>query len=302
TSRSELWFDDGNIVLAVGGTAFRVYKGLLSKSSTIFAGMLSAPRSAFAEKFDGCDVIRLRGDEPADVARVLQLIFCGPDLYSDGKPVGFSIVASWIRIADKYEMRRILDHALARLRSFFGDDESQWRDAFRRQASRSIKVNAEDAIVAVKLAHLTRSFSLLPTALYACCQLPSPTLLCGVFRWDTSGTVEKLSADDIVRCMDSREALTRLNLLSTFQVWNPRVSHMCVDTANCLATLEHQTRAIREGSALNQYTLSATTCEVLGDVCLCVACEEMLRKRLERAQRRHWADLPRIFDLHIPGW
>lgn len=77
---------------------------------------------------------------------------------------------------------------------------------------------------------------------------------------------------------------------------------MCVDTANCLATLEHQTRAIREGSALNQYTLSAMTCEVLGDVCLCVACEEMLRKRLERAQRRHWADLPRIFDLHIPGW
>lgn len=79
TSRSELWFDDGNIVLAVGGTAFRVYKGLLSKSSTILAGMLSAPRSAFAEKFEGCDVIRLRGDEPADVARVLELIFCGPE-------------------------------------------------------------------------------------------------------------------------------------------------------------------------------------------------------------------------------
>lgn len=225
-------------------------------------------------------------------------------LYYDGKPVRFSVVASWIRMADKYKMHRILDHALARLRSFFSDDASQWRDALRNHASRSIKVNAEDAIAAVKLARLTGTFSLLPTALYTCSQLSSPTLLFGVFRDDTSGTVEKLAEDDIVRCLDAREALTRLNLLSTFQVWNPRVSHMCMDTVNCLATFEHQTRAIREGSVVHQYTLSATIREVIGDVCLCVACEEMLRKRLERAQRRHWAELPHMFDLglHISGW
>lgn len=205
-------------------------------------------------------------------------------------------------MAYKYEMHRILDHALSRLQSFFSDDAGQWRDAFKRHASHSIKVTAEDAVVAVNLARLTQTFSILPTALYICCQLPSTSLLYGVFRASADGSKEQLTDDDIVRCMNAREELMRFNLLSTFQIWNPRVSHLCTDTVNCLATLEHQTRVIREASVLHQYTLSATIREVIGDVCLCVACEDMLRKRLERVQRKHWAELPHMFDLHITGW
>lgn len=76
TSRGELWFDDGNLVLAAGGTAFRVYKGILAKSSPVLADVLSEPQP---EKCEGCDVLHLRGDDPVDVARVLELIFCSPE-------------------------------------------------------------------------------------------------------------------------------------------------------------------------------------------------------------------------------
>lgn len=76
-AHSDVWFDDGNVVLAAGGQAFRVYKGLLSKSSAILAERLSAPRSTVVEKFEDCDVVRLRGDHPVDVSRVLEVIFYG---------------------------------------------------------------------------------------------------------------------------------------------------------------------------------------------------------------------------------
>lgn len=204
-------------------------------------------------------------------------------------------------MAHKYEMHRILDHALSRLQSFFTDDAGQWRDAYKKGSNRSIKLLVDDAVIAVNLAHLTQTFSVLPTALYMCCQLPSSTIVSGVIR-NACGPIEKLSDNDVVRCMDARVDLARFNLLSTFQIWNPRVSHLCTDTARCSATLEHQTHAIREGSPRYQYSLSATIREVIGDVCVCAACEEMLQKRLERLQRRHWADLPHVFDVHVPGW
>ena len=79
TRSRELWFDDGNIVLAAGGIGFRVYKGLLSKSSAVLADRLSAPQPAAVETFEGCNVLRLRDDDPVDVACVLELIFCGPE-------------------------------------------------------------------------------------------------------------------------------------------------------------------------------------------------------------------------------
>ena len=71
------WFDDGTIVLiARNAVAFRVYKGLLARTSPVFhdifaIGDADAPDT---EKMDGCAVIHVT-DAPEDLRAFLKLIF-----------------------------------------------------------------------------------------------------------------------------------------------------------------------------------------------------------------------------------
>ena len=72
----DLWFDDGNVVLVAENTAFRLYRGLLTRQSEIFRDMFLMPQSeAIAtETYEGCPVVRMTGDgaeEWVDVLRIL---------------------------------------------------------------------------------------------------------------------------------------------------------------------------------------------------------------------------------------
>ena len=61
-----LWFDDGNIILACGGTGFRVHAGVLSLNCGTFKDMLASGTPAAGEVYEGVDVVRL-SDDPADM-------------------------------------------------------------------------------------------------------------------------------------------------------------------------------------------------------------------------------------------
>ncbi len=69
--RSEnFWIPDGNIMLVAGETAFRVYRGLLTLQSTVFADMFASSSYNAEESHDGCPVIRLT-DSAQDLAHLL---------------------------------------------------------------------------------------------------------------------------------------------------------------------------------------------------------------------------------------
>lgn len=42
--RSELWFEDGNVILESEGIIYRVYRGILAHHSSIFSDMFSVPQ------------------------------------------------------------------------------------------------------------------------------------------------------------------------------------------------------------------------------------------------------------------
>ncbi len=50
----EIWFNDGNIILVAGGTAFRVYRGLLAAQSIVFCDMFSSSTPRPDETLDWC--------------------------------------------------------------------------------------------------------------------------------------------------------------------------------------------------------------------------------------------------------
>jgi len=66
----DMYFPDGNLVLVAENTAFRVYKGLLAKHSTVFADMLEIGASEEQDTIDGCPAVRL----PDKADEVLQLL------------------------------------------------------------------------------------------------------------------------------------------------------------------------------------------------------------------------------------
>ena len=68
-------FDDGNIIIAVERTHFRVYRGVLASLSSVFANMFTNPRPTTANmRNDGCPVIELT-DSAEDWEIVLKAYF-----------------------------------------------------------------------------------------------------------------------------------------------------------------------------------------------------------------------------------
>ena len=76
----KLWFEDGNIVLvASNAVAFRVYKGLLSRTSPVFRDIFAIGQddAPGAEMMDGCVVVHVT-DFPEDLRAFLKMIYDMP--------------------------------------------------------------------------------------------------------------------------------------------------------------------------------------------------------------------------------
>ena len=69
----EFWFEDGNLVLVAGETAFRIYRGLLSVQSQVFEDLFASASSSTDELFAGCPVVYL-SDSPGDLVHLLRVL------------------------------------------------------------------------------------------------------------------------------------------------------------------------------------------------------------------------------------
>jgi hypothetical protein len=74
--QSDLWFDDGNIVLIVGSSAFKVHRGQLSRQSEVFDNLFSIPQPADQLLYEGAAWVELY-DNPADVFYFLKALYDG---------------------------------------------------------------------------------------------------------------------------------------------------------------------------------------------------------------------------------
>lgn len=73
---SELWYDDGTIVIKAENTLFRVYRGQLVKKSEILRELLSAPGLKADEEIEGCPVVELH-DSAFEMEHLLYTILSG---------------------------------------------------------------------------------------------------------------------------------------------------------------------------------------------------------------------------------
>ncbi len=220
------------------------------------------------------------------------------------QPRTFDEVSAVIRLADKYHIESVQDHALRVLQRYhFTSDFA----AFSGPPDTEISVEPIHAIGAVNLAHLTDTPRMLPLALYKCCYLDDETLLAGWTRAD--GTVEHLTPADLARCSTARVSLLVLRASLDAHIHKElRSSRACTSTLGlqCAWTL-----GLRLVGAVMARVVG---CDVfsgwaklseeisMGQSDLCGTCIREIVRNIWVARRRIWDALPETFGVVAEGW
>ncbi|EIW56925.1 uncharacterized protein TRAVEDRAFT_127403 [Trametes versicolor FP-101664 SS1] len=295
----EFWYCDGSIILVAGDVEFRIYKGLLADHSPVFKDMFSLPQPPVAASptrtNDPCPVVHL-SDSPDDLRHVLRAYMPkGDPRYRSVPLYSYDEISAAIRLGHKYQMSKLLDHALDYLKRHYTNDYTTWYDhadyvplGFKHQFY---------AIGVVNLARLTGETSILPTALLACCML-GKNLAHGFERVD--GSREHLSLDDIGLCIAGKDKLIRESIRVAFRVFRPTVSDRC-KTPGCLEAFRKMaTGAEQFVDHISDPEPCGVFYSTIADTGLCRHCQAMVKERDNSERRAVWAKLPEIFGVTLP--
>ncbi|KAH9932342.1 uncharacterized protein B0H18DRAFT_952447 [Fomitopsis serialis] len=201
TRDEDFWYEDGSIIVVAQTVGFRIYRGLLAKHCGIFRELSTVPPSQWqppaGQLVCGCPVVQLT-DTPVALRELLSALMYAKR-YVPENDLELDALSYRIRLAHKYGAEDLLKESTQQLQALYPTSFMEWEKIRRPHSSR--------AITAVNLAHLTSTPSILPTALYACCQLPDDTLLEGAVHSD--GTADTLSRSDLVKCMKAKVMYAR---------------------------------------------------------------------------------------------
>lgn len=75
-AQSDIWFEDGNVILVAGGIAFKVHRGQLERHSEIFRDLFSLPQPVDQPTFQGSPIVQLY-DSPSDITFLLRALYDG---------------------------------------------------------------------------------------------------------------------------------------------------------------------------------------------------------------------------------
>ncbi len=235
---SDIWFEDGNVIVIAQHTAFRFHKGVLSRHSQVFRDLFLVPQPSTSEAsasdvFDGCPAVRV-SDTSYDFRELLRAIYGGvryvafhlsstpvqPILRSSSADFAFSylhpdrsatfpVLAALGRLAHKYQLHELLEAVVHRLKGTFTTQIEVWdRSGGFNTMQSPLKLGDAHAIEAINLFRLLDKPEMIPIALYGCCQLWPKALVRGVRRED-GVSLERLSPDDMELCLGAKQTLVR---------------------------------------------------------------------------------------------
>ncbi|KAF9073087.1 hypothetical protein BDP27DRAFT_1381861 [Rhodocollybia butyracea] len=122
--RSDLWFNDGNIVLIADVYAFKIHRGQLQRHSEFFQGMFDIPQPEEQDLVDGCPYVEML-DAPDDLYHFLSALYDGMH-YSDPRPAHFARLAAVLRLSAKYLVPHLHQQCLERLTLDWPVDLEGW--------------------------------------------------------------------------------------------------------------------------------------------------------------------------------
>ncbi|KAI0737102.1 hypothetical protein C8Q80DRAFT_1214675 [Daedaleopsis nitida] len=304
TKDQHVWLSDGNVVVISHQTAFRVHKSILAHHSEAFRDLFTLPESDVDEVMDGCPVVHLDSDEPADLRHLFLVVCCGKNYYHEKDeilPVKFDILAGLIRLAHKYAIPSVLNDALARLKKHFPVDLAAWQDAKTR--SQYVVATPKDSITAIQLACLTNTLSILPTAYLAC----YGAMTDGQVPLDTSFALDLPTIVEIMRGVENVIGYAANRLLYLTVVVPSaacKTPHVCMVTCRTLAGA-HQ---FGEVTAYDRMACHAALRPIADwflkhpTAQLCKACTAGMQRYDREQIDDTWNKLPGMFGLDVEDW
>ncbi|TCD61648.1 hypothetical protein EIP91_008136 [Steccherinum ochraceum] len=234
--RRRLWYRDGNVIIVAEGVGFRVYRGILSKQSSVFKDIFRLPQgssTAGQETYKGKPVIRVT-DSSQDMQELLSILCGGTSGWLDGADQGdWYTTRSILRMSHKYEIDDLLEEGKRRLRLRFPGDLKSWDRLY--SSSAIVLGSPSDAI---SMANMTRFLGLSRLhhrALYDCCQLDTDMLVNGAY--DDNLVREVLCSEDIRACIDGRTKLAAASLRAMPSSWSDLVGPdqtSCTSNMSCM--------------------------------------------------------------------
>ncbi|KAI0066296.1 hypothetical protein BV25DRAFT_1988729 [Artomyces pyxidatus] len=270
-----LWYDDGNVnLVARGDVAFKVHRSVLSRESVALENILSAGSQRLEE---GCPIYVL-SDDPEDVAQMLEYLYGFNRSYSEFKQLPFSVVRAHFRMGDKYEIQRLREDAVDRLRICYPDTLQGYDDRpSHNSVHRPIAWTHGEGYAVLKLALASKTgalHSVVPIALYDSC---------GLYPRDL---VKDIEADDAKDGESSKHrwAIWKRFLVGTYELERTYAVRKSPDTfqGNSLS-LEHVEKLIDE-------TMHKKVCR---------PCISLAKERHREGRQKAWDKLVGIFDLPV---
>ena len=218
----------------------------------------------------------------------------------------FSDLAALARLGHKYQLDNLVSGACGRLASAFSTQIKNFNPANWSGDPPLINVHASDAIEAYNLFRLLGRGDMTPVAMYACCQLPIPTLVRGVTRAD--GTREQLSPEDLEACLEAREALTAGYAWLSLTFLEVNACGTCTTPGRCTLAISDVRQGPASGPDLCQGTdilsrsLTFLAKSMHGDQLICEDCRDMLISRHESIRKTLWEQLPTMMNLDVEHW
>lgn len=235
------------------------------------------------------------------------------------RQIPFAMAAALIRLGHKYAIDDLVSSALVRLTTCFPSDFDTYCTSITAGGSGLLACSPQDAIAAVNLARLLgdEACTILPGALYTCCQIDADSLTRGVVRED--GEVEALSDADAALCIDARARLAALTLASAMRRLQPNTEPLNdlggrkEAEAPCMQAFCSPYLAAAGKRIMNRTLGLPNLCGALNSMegfiadsirggLLCRACAERVRAKDRRERLQVWKELPTVCALQMKSW
>ncbi|KAF7969822.1 hypothetical protein HWV62_28032 [Athelia sp. TMB] len=290
--RSDIWYEDGNVVLQAGGMQFKVFRGVLAECSSVFKDMFTFPQPSAAdtEQVEGCPVIHL-SDSAQEVKIVLQAI-CQRKYVNNGGKLPLDVIAAFLSLGRKYDIQKLRAEAQIKLYQQFPLTLEE-KDKLPTDTFISIDMLANHYMKLAVIARKEGILSILPDLLYRCCEIYSVEhFIHGIIVDDST---YRLVAKDQIACLSAERAISVAQSLTTWK-WAYSDDERCFRPEQCIPARQkilQQLLPVPEIEALVLWPLERTAE-------LCLFCRAGARVIHESGRTRFWEQLPDIFGL--PPW
>ncbi|KAL1756162.1 hypothetical protein FB107DRAFT_290290 [Schizophyllum commune] len=297
--RSDIWFDDGNIILQAENLQFRVHRSLLARHSPVFKDIFGIPQPANTSEvlIEGCPVVHLT-DKASHVQFMLTKLFNLAAPENPWKaPTVFDLIAS-LRMGHKYLITHLWNDAVTSLRRAFPTDEAKILATLTVYAK---VISRNDDATAIRLTSRRGLLPLVDVVAEVGLQTILPGLYYRIIYTNTLDTIiGSTDISDRARCVLLGGRAKLLNITTEcLKPWGSKTNPHNNNSPNSI-NCGYARHRFYLTNIDGQYPLGSwvhTTPE--GLICTNI-CHVEYGQLLATMKRRAWDQLPAAFGL--PAW